>query len=495
MKSGAAVWAAALLLPLGAASALPPVPEPQGNPTTEPKRVLGKILFWDEQLSSDNTVACGTCHRPSSGGGDPRFGRHPGVDAGTIDDVYGSPGIVAMDEDGLPVEHPTFGRGHQVTGRLSPSNFGALWAERLFWDGSAGPEFRDPISGDLVIDRHGALEAQTLVALSNEAEMMRPGRTWQQLAAKLEHAAPLALATDWPDDVRAAIEARPSYPALFEHAFGDAGVTPVRIAFAIAAYQRTLVADGTPWDRHQAGDETALTEAQRYGWDAFQSLNCVNCHTPPLFTDNRFYNIGLRRVEFDPGRMGITKDPADAGDMKVPSLRNAGLRKRFMHTGQFTHLGAAIGFYQRGTVFPERDDIPGIGGYAFNMSSVQERDLLAFIGEALTDPRVRDETFPFDRPRLRTERGAADAGPPGAPRGLEARRVDGGVLLTWEAPADGTAVVDYVVQRGRGVKALTTIPRYLDTDADSAVATYRVIARDAAVNGSAAAEVSIDAAR
>jgi cytochrome c peroxidase len=39
---------------------LPPVPIPAENPITEPKRVLGKILFWDEQLSSDDTVACGT---------------------------------------------------------------------------------------------------------------------------------------------------------------------------------------------------------------------------------------------------------------------------------------------------------------------------------------------------------------------------------------------------------------------------------------------------
>ena len=45
------------------AAGLPPVPVPAENPITEPKRVLGKILFWDEQLSSDGSVACGTCHR------------------------------------------------------------------------------------------------------------------------------------------------------------------------------------------------------------------------------------------------------------------------------------------------------------------------------------------------------------------------------------------------------------------------------------------------
>ena len=76
------------------AAELPAVPVPVENPITEPKRVLGKILFWDEQLSSDGSVACGTCHRPAAGGADPRTRRHPGIDKGTIDDVMGSPGIV-----------------------------------------------------------------------------------------------------------------------------------------------------------------------------------------------------------------------------------------------------------------------------------------------------------------------------------------------------------------------------------------------------------------
>ena len=38
------------------------MPVPAENPVTEAKRVLGKILYCDEQLSSDDTVACGTCH-------------------------------------------------------------------------------------------------------------------------------------------------------------------------------------------------------------------------------------------------------------------------------------------------------------------------------------------------------------------------------------------------------------------------------------------------
>ena len=78
---------------------LPPVPEPAENPMTEAKRALGKMLFFDEQLSSDDSVACATCHVNSAGGTDPRRERHPGADGtfGNADDVFASPGVVSMD--------------------------------------------------------------------------------------------------------------------------------------------------------------------------------------------------------------------------------------------------------------------------------------------------------------------------------------------------------------------------------------------------------------
>jgi cytochrome c peroxidase len=402
---------AIVLLVLGAGApvfaGVPPVPVPAENPLNEPKRVLGKILFWDEQLSSDGTVACGTCHRPAAGGADPRSARHPGTDKGTIDDVHGSPGIVARGRDGEPRLHPVFADRPQVTTRLSPANFAALWAEEVFWDGRARSEFKNPLTGKIAIARGGALENQALAALLNDAEMAKAGRTWADVVADIERARPLALATKWPPDTGAAIATYGTYPALFAAAFGDEAITPARIAFALATYQRTLVSDQTPWDRFDAGDATALTGRALYGWRAFQSFHCAACHTPPLFTNNEFFQIGLRRADFDLGRQNVTYDPEDAGEMKVPSVRNAALRPRFMHTGEFTSLAAAIRFYVNTLALPERDGIPGAGLYTFNMSQVDESDLREFIMTALTDPRVRDEAFPFDRPVLRSERQAA----------------------------------------------------------------------------------------
>jgi len=398
------------------AAGLPPVPVPAANPITEPKRVLGKILFWDEQLSSDGSVACGTCHRPSAGGGDPRAGRYPGIDKGTIDDVMGSPGIVSLGRDGHARPHPLFGTAPQVTPRLAPSNFAGIWAEELFWDGRARSELKDPLTGKVAIARGGALENQALAALLNDSEMAKAGRTWADVATDLARARPLALATNLPPDTAAAIETHKTYAALFEGAFGDGAITPVRIAFALATYQRTLIADQTPYDRFAAGDTTALSSRALYGWKALQAFHCTACHTPPLFTNNEFFQIGVRRADFDRGRENVTGDPEDAGEMKVPSLRNAGLKARYMHTGEFTSLGAAIRFYINTLALPERDGIPGAGLYTFNMSGIDESDLREFIGSALTDSRVRDETFPFDRPVLRSERESASTAMNATPR-------------------------------------------------------------------------------
>ena len=84
---------------LAAAQQIPPVPVPAGNPITPSKANLGKVLFFDEQLSSTRTVACATCHIAPKGGSDPRFGIHPGADGvlGSPDDVHRSAGGVSTD--------------------------------------------------------------------------------------------------------------------------------------------------------------------------------------------------------------------------------------------------------------------------------------------------------------------------------------------------------------------------------------------------------------
>lgn len=385
------------------AGPLPPVNFPVENPLTESKRVLGKILFWDEQLSTDSTMACGTCHITSSGGADPRVASNPGNDAtpGTPDDVFGSFGVIAADVNEDYVPDPVFGLERQATGRSANPAVLAMYAPELFWDGRASSEFVDPQTNAVLIASGGALESQSVGPPVSGVEMAHADRDWDQISSKLAVSAPLALATNWPADAASAIGSFPTYPELFEQAFGDSEINAGRIAMAIATYERTLVADQTPWDAFMAGDNSAMTTPQIQGWTIFQNTQCVACHTPPMFTDFSFRNIGVAPDAVDIGREGVTSIPSDRAKFKVPTLRNVGLKSTMMHNGSMTNMTQVFGVY----VGPPR---PGV----FNRDPLlpvpvapQVQGFVAdFINNALTDPRVANEEFPFDRPTLFSER-------------------------------------------------------------------------------------------
>lgn len=440
-------------------AALPPVPAPAENPVTEPKRVLGKMLFWDEQLSSDNTVACGTCHRPGKGGGDPRQGRHPGADGvlGTDDDVFGSPGVAHMDKAGIAREHKVFGMKPQVGDRTAPSFFGNIWAPNLFWDGRAGPAVVDPETGKTVIRTGGALENQALGPLQNPAEMAKDARGWADVSTKLRYARPLALATRLPKDVAAVLKPGVRYPELFKAAFGDPRIDAVRVAQAIATYERTLVPDQTPYDLGVRDGVPVDPEIQR-GMLLLDTAHCTVCHKPPLFTDNLFHNVGVRRPYQDAGRAKITGDAREQGQFKTPTLRNAGLRASFMHTGEFTDLRKVVDHYV--TPKAEADPLPGTTQpYKTSIEDGQRLQIVEFLTVSLTDPRVAAEQFPFDRPVLRSERQAGQS-PPARPERFEARFArDGAVTLDW-SPARGAE--DYVLTRDGVVIGLPTSEHFTD---------------------------------
>ena len=146
LRSILLILSVALSLAGTASAQLRPPPVPRANPLTEEKRVLGKILFWDEQLSSDNTMACGTCHDPSRGGGDARAAFHPGPNGvfGDLDDKLGSSGVRLTAPGGDYVASPVFGLEPQVTARAANSFLMAAYAPEVFWDGRAGRTFVDP---------------------------------------------------------------------------------------------------------------------------------------------------------------------------------------------------------------------------------------------------------------------------------------------------------------------------------------------------------------
>ena len=387
----------------GQVNQLNPPPAPIGNPVTTAKANLGKALFWDEQLSSTKTVACGSCHHALNGGSDPRSvsnaarSINPGVDGifGNADDMIGSIGVPLSLADGTYQWSPSFGFKEQVTGRRSMSSINAAYSSSLFWDGRALQVFRDPITNAVVLASGAALESQILGPPVNSTEMGHVGRDWNDVAKRITASKPLALAPSVPTDLTTWINSR-SYPELFNEAFGTSEVTPVRIAMAIATYERTLYSNQTPFDTG------SLTAAEIRGQQVFNQNDCNECHTGTLFTDNLFHNTGIRPAAEDQGLFVVTSNQNDLAKFRTPSLRNVELRAPYMHNGRFATLEAVVEFYNRGgdvnAANIERNRVR-----PRNLSAQQKSDLVAFMKRPMTDPRVASEAAPFDRPMLYAE--------------------------------------------------------------------------------------------
>ncbi len=391
-----------------ALAGLPPVPVPPENPMTESKRLLGKVLFWDEQLSSDNTVACATCHSLGKGGTDPRQLRSPGPDGvlNTEDDIFGSAGVVKSDAGYDYVQDAVFGVKPQQTGRSANPTINAAFFPSLFWDGRATSQFIDPQTGQVAIASGGALESQSVGPPVSSVEMAHPGWNWNELTAKLADSRPLEFAAGLQPDVAAALASNPTYPGLFAAAFGDPAITSERVAFAIATYERTLISDQTPWDAYVAGNTDAMTANQVLGWQKFQGAGrCNVCHVAPLFTDSSFRNIGLRPISEDPGRQAISGNPNDAGKFKTPGLRNAGLKRTLMHNGMFQTMGQVMAYYrQLPTAPPVHPDNMDVLMNSIFLTTEESAAVQDFVANALTDARVQYQQFPFDRLSLLGDR-------------------------------------------------------------------------------------------
>ena len=207
---------------------------------------------------------------------------------------------------------------------------------------------------------------------------------WAGAAKSLEAQAPSAakggVAGNGEDDV---MEARlafiPEYRERFRDVFGDEWPLINNAWKAIAAFERTLVQRDTPFDKYMKDDGAALGEAEKRGLALFQGkANCFECHNGPLFSDQKFYNLGVprhdgwledgmkqitfrfelyakgvteedyRNLKDDPGLYFRTKQKRDKGKFRTPSLRYTLYTAPYMHNGAFFGLDEVIDFYNEG---------------------------------------------------------------------------------------------------------------------------------------------------
>jgi len=270
--------------------------------------------------------------------------------------------------------------------RNSPTILNVAFYQQLFVDG------RDP-----------SLETQYVAPLTARNEMANPSAGF----------------------VVALLQRLPDYGGLFEDAFGGPASLD-RIGMALAAYQRTMIAGNSRFDRWLFGKEgDALSDSEVRGYRLFTGkAGCASCHLvgeqDALFTDQQFHDIGygwwreqLRQkppdsapVEVAPGvvypmsraaiaavgeapepdlgRYEVTEDPADRWMFRTPSLRNLAITSPYMHDGGFATIKDVLAFYNGGGRPHEGQDqrIRPLG-----LSAEELLDLEAFL-RSLTAPNI-----------------------------------------------------------------------------------------------------------
>ena len=153
-----------------------------------------------------------------------------------------------------------------------------------------------------------------------------------------------------PVKVSAALAAIPGYANQFQAVFG-APPNPDNIAKAVATYLRTKVSGDSPWDRYEKGVSNAVSTDAKEGFELFIGKGrCVICHTPGLYSNSEFYNIGLEagKEKKDLGRFSVTKKVEDTSAFKVPTLRSVGISNPYFHDGSVASLEDAVRYMANG---------------------------------------------------------------------------------------------------------------------------------------------------
>jgi cytochrome c peroxidase len=242
--------------------------------------------------------------------------------------------------DGLKTSVGTMGGS---VSRNAPHLYNLAWASTLFWDG-----------------RSSTLEDQALGPIQAAGEMNLP---LDVLVPRLSKVA--------------------FYKEQFEKIYGEPEITAENIGKAIAAFERTIISDNSPFDQYIAGNKLAMSPAAIRGLTLFKGkANCTSCHDGANFTDDSFHNIGVNNEDI--GRAGIVKSEGMNKAFKTPGLRNIAYSAPYMHDGSEGSLEDVVNFYNRGG--DNKTDIDKLIK-PLNLSKLEVADLVAFMG-ALSDPIV-----------------------------------------------------------------------------------------------------------
>ena len=327
------------------------------------KALLGRVLFYDKQLSATGETSCASCHKQ---------------ELAFADDLAFSKGINGMvtQRNSLGLASvPSFSPEISGYGSTSSTSFAASPGRvQFFWD-----------------ERASTISQQSLLTIEDEREM---GSDLVELSQRLRQ--------------------QEIYQILSVKAYGTPELTPARITLALEKFCSTISAMNTRFDRmldlelnHRTADlNQEFSDIERRG-KLLYDRNCASCHSSSLGEPTvTIANNGLDARPTDAGVGGFLKDPAKNGMFKVPFLRNVMLTAPYMHDGRFATLREVIEHYSHGiqdapnlaVELHENNDLRR-GPVRMNFSEEDIEALLAFFA-LTTDETVATEksiSDPFRR--------------------------------------------------------------------------------------------------
>ncbi len=237
--------------------------------------------------------------------------------------------------DGLPTAIGAFEK--QLT-RSSPTLWNIGYHSEFYWDGRAS-----------------SLEGQALAA-------------WKGGNMGASNA----------DEIVATLNGIEGYKSQFQNVFASDATTG-NIPQALAAYMRTIISNDTAWDRSLAGDESAVDDAAKRGFQVFEKAKCTNCHSGIFFSDQQFHNvgIGMEAEQPDVGRFKVTQEEKDTGAFKTPTLRDIARSAPYFHDGSVATLEEAVDLMLAGG--KENPYLDKVNLQPQTITDEEKTDLLAFL--------------------------------------------------------------------------------------------------------------------